>query len=65
MTYSSLSEESQLVHLLIISLPLCSNQVNMCREYKANIILYGIDIGEAEEYATRKAEDEGLQYVNG
>ena len=63
MTYSS--EESQLVHLLIISLPLCSNQVNLCEESKANTILHGIDVGEAEEYATRKAEDEGLQYVNG
>ena len=37
----------------------------MCRDYKANIILHGKDIGEAKELAAKKGEEEGLQYVNG
>ena len=50
---------------IIISLPLCSNQVDMCRKYNAKIIQCGKDIGEAKEHATKKAEEDGLQYVNG
>ena len=50
---------------IIISLPLCSNQVDRCRAYNAKIIEHGKDIGEAKELATKIAEEEGLQYVNG
>ena len=44
---------------------LYSNQVEWCRIYNAKIIQCGKDLVEAKELATRKAEEEGLQYVNG
>ena len=49
----------------IILVELRSKQVDLCREYKAKIIQHGKDIGEAKEHATRKGEEDGLQYVNG
>ena len=44
---------------------MCSNQVKPCREYNATIIQHGKDLLEAKELATKKAEEEGLEYVNG
>ena len=44
---------------------LCSNQVDLYRTRNAKIIQHGKDLAEAKNLATRKAEEEGLQYVNG
>jgi len=43
---------------------LYSNQVDLCEKFNPKIILHGKDLVEAKELATRKAEEEGLQYVN-
>ena len=40
-------------------------QVERSRACNAKIIQHGKDIGEAKDLATKKAEEEGLQYVNG
>ena len=49
----------------IILVELHSKQVDLCEKYEAKIIQEGKDIGEAKEYATRKGEEDELQYVNG
>ena len=41
------------------------NQVDLCEEYKAKIIIHGQDYLESKELATMKAEEEGLHYVDG
>ncbi|XP_071550574.1 uncharacterized protein [Panulirus ornatus] len=40
-------------------------KVQACRQYGANIIVKGKDIGECREYALRIAKEQDLLYVNG
>ena len=55
-------DANKICSLLVL---LYSNQVEWCRIYNPKIIQHGKDLLEAKELATRKAEEEGLQYVNG
>lgn len=43
----------------------CFKQVSQCQRHGAKIILHGRDIEEARLFATKIAEKEQLQYVNG
>ena len=40
-------------------------KVQSCRQYGAQIIIHGRDIGESREHAMRIAKDKGLTYING
>ncbi|XP_042240424.1 nascent polypeptide-associated complex subunit alpha, muscle-specific form-like isoform X2 [Homarus americanus] len=40
-------------------------KVQACRQYGANIIVKGNDIGECREYALKIAQEQGLLYING
>ncbi|XP_076057757.1 uncharacterized protein LOC143035096 [Oratosquilla oratoria] len=40
-------------------------KVQACRQYGANVIVRGNDIGEGRVYALKKAKEEGLLYING
>ncbi|XP_066944322.1 uncharacterized protein [Macrobrachium rosenbergii] len=40
-------------------------KVQACRQYGANIIVRGKDIGECREIALRMSKDQGLLYING
>ncbi|XP_057373337.1 L-threonine ammonia-lyase-like isoform X2 [Daphnia carinata] len=40
-------------------------KVQSCRQFGANIIIHGRDIGESREYAMRLAKEKGLTYING
>ncbi|XP_069192650.1 uncharacterized protein [Procambarus clarkii] len=40
-------------------------KVQACRQYGANVIVKGNDIGECREYALKMAKDQGLLYING
>lgn len=40
-------------------------KVQACRQYGANVIVKGKDIGECRVYALRMAKEQGLLYVNG
>ena len=55
-------DANKICSLLVL---LYSNQVECYRIYNAKINQYSKDLVEAKELATRKAEEEGLQYVNG
>ena len=44
---------------------LWSNQVKQCEACNPKMIQHGKDLAEAKVLATKKAEEEGLQYVNG
>ena len=44
---------------------LWSNQVEQCKACNPKMIQHGKDLAEAKVLATEKAEEEGLQYVNG
>ncbi|KAK7085044.1 hypothetical protein SK128_026828 [Halocaridina rubra] len=40
-------------------------KVQACRQYGANIVVKGNDIGECREIALKMAKDQGLLYING
>ena len=40
-------------------------KVQSCRQYGANIVIHGSDIGESREFAMRLAKEKSLTYVNG
>ena len=44
---------------------LWSNQVEQCEACNPKMIRHGKDLVEAKKHATKKAEEKGLQYVNG
>ena len=41
------------------------SQVQRCREYGAEVIVYGKDIGEAKDRALEMAKERKMIYVNG
>lgn len=40
-------------------------KIQKCRNYKANVIVDGNDMGEAKVIAMKMAQDKGLLYING
>lgn len=40
-------------------------KIQKCRDYHANVIVQGVDMGEAKKIALRMAHEMGLTYING
>ena len=40
-------------------------KVHLCKQYGADIVIYGSDIGESKEFAMRKSKKSGQLYING
>lgn len=40
-------------------------KIAACRQYGANVIVDGLDMGEAKRIALRQAKENGLTYING
>ena len=40
-------------------------KIAACRQYGANVIVDGLDMGEAKRIALRQAKEKGLTYING
>lgn len=40
-------------------------KIAACRQYGANVIVQGLDMGEAKRIALRYAKEKGLTYING
>ena len=40
-------------------------KVQACRQYGANIIVQGNDIGECREIALKMGREQGIMYING
>ena len=55
-------DANKICSLLVL---LYSNQVELCQACNSKMIQHAKDLVEAKMLATKKAEEEGLQYVNG
>lgn len=40
-------------------------KIASCRQYGANVIVDGMNMGDAKRIALKRAKDEGLTYING
>lgn len=40
-------------------------KIQKCRNYKANVVVFGKDMGEAKKLAMKMANDQKLLYING
>ncbi|XP_069944264.1 uncharacterized protein [Cherax quadricarinatus] len=58
-------QELQIPVTVVMPLVAPIMKVQACRQYGANVIVKGNDIGECREYALRLAKEQGLLYVNG